>query len=331
MLQSHITFPYLRNSITRPITRVWSAALTKARPKTSVASCYWITSVTRSRQAAMSLIELPDVKRLSPVCIRILGGNPGKFTLQGTNTYLLGTGQRRILIDSGEGRPSWAAKLNEVLESENATVDTLLISHWHLDHIGGIEDVLKIAPQATVYKFEPEQGQTALENGQRFEADGVTLTAHHTPGHTTDHFVFTLAEEDAMFTADNVLGHGTAVFEDMAAYLNSLHKMQALFHGRAYPGHGEIIPDGVSRISEYIRHRKQREEQVVQVMRGLQADGSRNWSAMGIVRVVYKDINEDLHPAACKGVLQILDKLEQDSRVTRTESGDWALTGQAAL
>lgn len=40
-----------------------------------------------------------------------------------------------------------------------------------------------------------------------------------------------------MFTGDNVLGHGTAVFEDLAVYLDSLSRMREQFHGRAYPGH----------------------------------------------------------------------------------------------
>ncbi|KAM3501835.1 hypothetical protein MY11210_009261 [Beauveria gryllotalpidicola] len=283
----------------------------------------------------MNLAPLSDVKRLSPVCIRILGGNPGKFTLQGTNTYLLGSGKHRILIDSGEGTPSWAASLRKVLRAEGATVDTLLLSHWHHDHVGGIEDLRKISPHAVVYKFDPGEGQLEIENGQIFRADGVTLTAHHTPGHTTDHLVFTLAEEDAMFTADNVLGEGTAVFEDMTTYISSLHKMKTLFHGRAYPGHGNFINDGPKKIVEYINHRKQREEQVVQVMRCTKADGNRHWTGTDIVKVVYKEVHEDLHPAACAGVLQILSKLEQEGRAVRANDGDagdsWVLTGQAAL
>lgn len=284
----------------------------------------------------MNLSPLPDVKRLSPICIRILGGNPGKFTLQGTNTYLLGSGKRRILIDSGEGKPAWAASLKEVLKTENATVEALLLSHWHHDHVGGIDDLLQIAPQAVIYKFEPEEGQRPIENNQIFQADGVTLTAHHMPGHTTDHLVFTLAEEDAMFTADNVLGEGTAVFEDMASYINSLHKMKDLFHGRAYPGHGEIINNGVGRIVEYINHRRQREEQVIQVMKGVNTNGSRSWTGMDIVKIVYKDVREDLHMAACAGVLQILGKLEHEGKIARaddglSDKGYWTLTGQAAL
>lgn len=48
---------------------------------------------------------------------------------------------------------------------------------------------------------------------------------------------FVLEEENAMFTGDNVLGHGTAVFEDLAMYLDSLSRMREQFDGRAYPGH----------------------------------------------------------------------------------------------
>ena len=48
---------------------------------------------------------------------------------------------------------------------------------------------------------------------------------------------FVLEEESAMFTGDNVLGHGTAVFEELAVYLDSLSRMREQFRGRAYPGH----------------------------------------------------------------------------------------------
>src|SRR5271155_4117736 len=75
-----------------------------------------------------------------------------------------------------------------------------------------------------------------------------------------------LEEEDAIFTGDNVLGQGTAVFEDLATYLNSLEKMKGMFSGRAYPGHGPVIDDGRAKIVEYIQHRQQREQQVIEVL-----------------------------------------------------------------
>lgn len=270
---------------------------------------------------AAHLTALPTVQRLSPVCIRILGGNPGKFTLQGTNTYLLGSGNRRILIDTGEGRPAWVAALKSTLESEKATVETALISHWHHDHTGGISDLLQVAPGVRIYKNKPQVGQMSITDGQRFFTDGVSLTAAHTPGHTEDHTVFVLAEEDAMFTADNVLGQGTAVFENMAEYLQSLHKMRQMFSGRAYPGHGPVLDDGPGKITEYIDHRQQRVEQVLRTMR----TDDTQWAPMDLVKIIYHDVPSELHAAACGGLIQILEKLKHDGMVIRHDHDRWEL------
>ncbi|KAI1332221.1 putative metallo-beta-lactamase domain protein [Xylariaceae sp. FL0255] len=280
---------------------------------------------------AVQLATLPEVERLSPACIRILGGNPGKFTLQGTNTYLVGTGASRLLVDTGEGKPSWAAALQRVLRDEKATVHAALLTHWHHDHTQGVPDLRKLLPTVPIYKCDPaaEDGQSPITDGQVFEVDGATLTAVHTPGHTADHMAFVFREEDALFTGDNVLGHGTAVFEDLGVYLQSLAKMESLVAGRAYPGHGPVLPAAHAKVAEYIAHRHQRELQVLEVLGS--AAHVVDWSPMDLVKVIYADVPESLHLPAAHGVVQILHKLQGEDRVTPGVEDKWRLKDKSAL
>ncbi|MCJ1269074.1 hypothetical protein MMC22_008963 [Lobaria immixta] len=271
---------------------------------------------------ATPLVELREVERLSPLVIRILGGNPGKvFTLQGTNTYLVGKGSSRVLVDTGEGKPSWSAALSSVLSSETATVSDAILTHWHPDHVGGVEDLLRHCPKAKVYKNQPSVGQLNIADGQLFQTEGATLRAFYCPGHTVDHMALVLEEEDAMFTGDNVLGQGTAVFEDLPLYLDSLQRMEKQFGGRAYPGHGPVIADGRSKIEEYIKHRQQREEEVLKVLR----DAGAPRTARDLVKIIYKDVPENLHDAAERGVVQILEKLRKEGKVEKTDDGKWQI------
>lgn len=124
--------------------------------------------------------------------------------LPGTNTYLIGRGQRRLLIDTGEGLPQWSTLLQTVLKDENAVVHEALLTHWHHDHVNGVPDLQKICPQATIYKHKPNEGQTDIRDGQIFTVEGATLKAFHTPGHTVDHMSFIFEEEDAIFTGDSM-------------------------------------------------------------------------------------------------------------------------------
>ncbi|KAI0206012.1 metallo-beta-lactamase superfamily protein [Astrocystis sublimbata] len=288
---------------------------------------------------ASHLVHIPEVERLSPICIRILGGNPGKLHLQGTNTYLLGSGPRRLLVDTGEGKPSWQAALKRVLAEEKATVQTALLTHWHPDHTQGVPQLLELVPDAAVHKCNPTGKLGSIADGQVFQVDGATLTAVHTPGHTTDHMVFVLGEEDALFTGDNVLGHGTAVFEDLGVYLSSLAKMETLVRGRAYPGHGPVIGEAKPKIAEYISHRQQRELQVFETLGSTKdlslasgdAADTATWAPMELVKVIYRDVPEDLHIPASYGVVQILKKLQAEDKVVLHQGDRWQLKDKSNL
>lgn len=293
---------------------------------------------------ASNLPHLPEVERLSPACIRILAGNPNKFTLQGTNTYLVGTGRSRILIDTGEGRPSWIAALTRTLRQEDATVSDVILTHWHGDHVGGVADVLgQVNGDARVHKKQNPPapaagGQLDIQDGQVFRTEGSSLTAVYSPGHTTDHMALVFNEEDAMFTGDNVLGHGTSVFENLTDYVRSLGRMQTMFRGRAYPGHGLVIEDGPAKIQEYISHRQQREDQVLQTLRSGNDKDASNLGASSLlgmttkelVKIIYSDVRKELHPAAEAGVYQILTKLSQEQKVA-LDGDRWLLRARSPL
>jgi len=283
------------------------------------------------RAMAAQLVHLPEVERLSPRIIRILGGNPGKYQLQGTNTYVVGTGPSRILIDTGEGKPSWPLALEKVLSDENITIDQAILTHWHHDHVSGVSDLLSFSPSTKIYKSQivPSENQLDITHDQVFGIQGATLRAFHCPGHTKDHMALVLEEEDAMFTGDNVLGQGTAVFGDLKSYMDSLERMEGAFSGRAYPGHGPVIESGKAKVREYISHRREREEQVVGVLKERNEDGEC-WGSMQVVKIIYKDYPEHLHVPAEGSVVQVLQKLEKEGKVQK-DGQRWKLTSKAAL
>lgn len=142
---------------------------------------------------------------------------------------------------------------------------------------------------------------------------------------------FILEEEDAIFTGDNVLGHGTAVFEDLPLYLQSLKGMATQASGRGYPGHGEVLPSAAARIEEYIAHRSQREREVLSVLLK-ETKGDSGLDTMGLVKIIYRDTPESLHLAAARGVSQILEKLAEEGKVQQNEDeGTWVPTDKAVL
>ena len=123
-----------------------------------------------------------------------------------------------------------------------------------------------------------------------------------------------------MFTGDMVLGHGTAVFENLTTYLSSLSAMKKEFTGRAYPGHGAVVENGPRKIEEYLRHRAMREQEILHAL-------SKTGLVLGlspeeIVGIVYKDVPSSLHEAAKGGVVQVLMKLEREGIVKETDVKD---------
>ena len=126
-----------------------------------------------------------------------------------------------------------------------------------------------------------------------------------------------LEEERALFTGDVVLGAGTTVIPDdtgdLAQYMDSLRRLLELDLETIYPAHGPVIRNPKEKIREYIAHRELRERQILAAL----ADGPLE--AMAIVKKIYVDVPEYLHPAAANSVRSHLKKLEREARVVEHE------------
>ena len=48
-------------------------------------------------------------------------------------------------MDTGDPDvPEYIKHLSKVLKDEKASISTIILTHWHHDHVGGVKDVLKI-------------------------------------------------------------------------------------------------------------------------------------------------------------------------------------------
>jgi len=71
---------------------------------------------------------IPRLSRLSSRVYRILGCNPSPMTLQGTNTYLIGSGPERILVDTGEKNVTeYTDNLSRALNEEGCSIKVALV------------------------------------------------------------------------------------------------------------------------------------------------------------------------------------------------------------
>ncbi|KDQ59681.1 hypothetical protein JAAARDRAFT_153678 [Jaapia argillacea MUCL 33604] len=315
------------------------------------------------------LEALSSISRLSDHVIRILGQNPGKFTLQGTNTYLVGSQNPYALIDTGQGLPEYVPVLESALKDpdiaspsnpDEPDLSDIVITHRHHDHCGGLPSfplppsysdahLQSVVDSLEAGSYEPDPTGSPfydLLDNQLLPTTASPSSAEsalhvlHTPGHTPDSICLYFPPDKALFTADTVLGQGTAVFEDLTAYLSSLRKMLTFSpngpspdthtngippYTTIYPGHGPVLKNGPQTISTYINHRLERESQIIAVLRNpppASATGEVAWTPWTIVKTVYSAYPEPLWAPAAHSVELHLKKLEVDGRVRKIGSGE---------
>jgi hydroxyacylglutathione hydrolase len=133
------------------------------------------------------------------------------------NAWLAHRDGRAVLVDPGDE----AERLQQEIEQRDVTVEAILITHCHFDHIGAVAALAR-ATGAPVYcpagevdmlvnvndyvrwpgfgPFEPYTPEHTVKGGDRLELAGMTFDVISTPGHSPDHVTY--ASANAILSGD---------------------------------------------------------------------------------------------------------------------------------
>lgn len=230
----------------------------------------------------------------------VRAGNSGPFTLEGTNSWLVGRGGCWI-VDPGPALDEHLDRLAAAAE-ERGGAQGIVLTHGHGDHTDGLEGLL--ARVGNVPVGGAEAGGVRLVDGEHFGPFDVI----ETPGHAPDSLSF--LADGALFTGDAVLGHGSVfVAPDegaMTGYLNALERLLELGATVLCPGHGPPVLDPEAKLSEYLDHRLDRERRLVEAL----DDGLRTPDEL--LDRVWSDAPRELRGAALLTLTAHLDRLAED-------------------
>jgi len=244
-------------------------------------------------------------------------GNPGPFTLDGSNTWIVGRDPCWI-VDPGPDLDEHVAAV--VAEAERrGGAGAIVLTHDHGDHAGAAAAV-RAGTGATV-------GAARWEAADRRLADGDVigpLLAVATPGHATDHLAFVTGA--VAFTGDAVLAQSSVfVAPDPGAligYLAALERLRALELELLCTGHGPPVTDPAALLDRYLAHRRDRERRLVAAL----DDGLR--SVDELLDRVWDDAPASLRLAATATLAAHLGKLAEEGRLPAdTERPQWPPAG----
>ena len=171
-----------------------------------------------------------------------LAENTEEFT---GNVWLI-KGEENVLVDVGTG-DSWQNI------SELESVDKVVITHSHYDHVDNLPKVLdKYSPE--IYAFEPDNlpvESQRIEEGENLELSGAEFEIFHTPGHRDDSICLYSPEKKVLFTGDLIFpngGFGRTDLDqgDREQLIKSIEKIVDLDVEEMYAGHDEAARENVN-------------------------------------------------------------------------------------
>lgn len=299
--------------------------------------------------------EYGRVDQVSPLVRRVIAENPSKFTYRGTGTYIVGSGDV-VVVDPGPLLDSHRDALAGALAADRVRAILVTHCHADHSPLAGWLSAESGAPtfafgphprpepgdepedfdddedgaedggaaagsgeveieEATDHDFVPD---VAVDDGDVVvELPGVTMAGVHTPGHTSNHMCWTLAEESVLFSGDHVMGWSTTVVSppdgDMAAYIDSLRKVAGRGDRTLWPTHGPPRDDGAAYVAALVAHRLERERGILDLVRaGVQ-------TIPALVDILYADVSRELHKPARRSVWGHLVKLVADGAVATSD------------
>ncbi|WP_034551552.1 hydroxyacylglutathione hydrolase [Carnobacterium funditum] len=149
--------------------------------------------------------------------------------------WIIEEGIEAVVVDPGE-----AEHVMDYLEGKQLHLNSILLTHNHDDHIGGVQQILETYPDISIYgpKETEPLADHIVEEGDSFHLLGKNFQVLKTAGHTYGHISFLTKEAlfcgDALFSA----GCGRVFTKDYQAQYDALQKFNQLDDGvQVYAAH----------------------------------------------------------------------------------------------
>ena len=178
------------------------------------------------------------------------------------NTYIFRRdgSDRALIVDPGEEAP----KLLRAIDELGVTLDAILLTHTHFDHVGAVApiaqatgaevwvpeiekpvlaDIMSFVPWPGFGPFESWDAEHTVAGGEKLELAGFEIDVIFTPGHSPGHVTYSIADEQAIFSGDvlfqSSVGRTDLPGGDWPTLLDSIRNLVDSLPGETdvYPGH----------------------------------------------------------------------------------------------
>ena len=157
------------------------------------------------------------------------------------NCYIIHNNEYALIIDPG----SESNKIINIIEELNLNVIGILITHYHFDHIGALEEVLNKYKNAKLFNYKSNKNN-------RLKCFNFEIIKNY--GHTLDSVSFYFKKDKIMFTGDFIFKNtiGKYDYENEEIMFESLKKFLKNDDDIIiYPGHGESSNVGYEKKYNY--------------------------------------------------------------------------------